>query len=84
MWHSLKVQEGQAPGRDLEGTSGPLLPQPGQVSPRTEENAVPVAPVPCSLLQKCPRVTQLPLDPKFTSTNSTNLEPKGRVVRLAG
>lgn len=84
MLPSLKVQEGQAPGRDLAGTSGPLLPQPGQMSPRTEENTGPVAPVPCSLLQRCPRVTQPPLDPKFISTNSTNLEPKGRVVRLAG
>lgn len=84
MLSSLKVQEGQAPGQDLAGTSRSLLTQPGQMSPRTEENTVPVALVPCSLLQNCPQVTQPPLDPKFTSTNSTNLEPKGRVVRLTG
>lgn len=61
MFHSPEVREGQAPGPDLAGASRPLLPQPGQTSPHTEENVVPVAQVPCFLLQTWLQVTQTPL-----------------------
>lgn len=57
---SVKVQEDQAPGLNLAGASKSLLSQPGQTSPHTEENTVPVAQVPCFLLHKCPQVTQPP------------------------